>query len=260
MQNNLIVKSVDLMGDNIMAAQDENGFIWAGASYLCNALGMNKGHKDRQVTNIQKDKTLKKGCCKFEAGVFDPNNETVAIRIDFIPMWLAKIGITDKMEEEHPELADKLLNYQLKAKDVLAEAFMPKKSFPQTIPEQIQLLAQGNVQLSERIDNLQTDIQSIKNDMPILPIEADKITTAVKRKGVSVLGGKESNAYNNKCLRQKVYNSIYAHVKYNFGVKSYKSIKRSEVDKAIEIIEAYQPPFFLEQMINNENAQQRLEM
>lgn len=131
---------------------------------------------------------------------------------------------------------------------------------PVTNDEKIVVLAQGHVELRQEVNTIKADIEELKNDMPILPIEADKITTAVKRKGVSVLGGKESNAYNNKCLRQKVYNSIYAHVKYNFGVKSYKSIKRSEVDKAIEIIEAYQPPFFLEQMIENENAQQRLEM
>ena len=131
---------------------------------------------------------------------------------------------------------------------------------PVTNDEKIVVLAQGHVELRQEVNTIKADIEELKNDMPILPIEADKVTTAVKRKGVSVLGGKESHAYNNKCLRQKVYNSIYAHVKYNFGVKSYKSIKRSEVDKAIEIIEAYQPPFFLEQMIENENAQQRLEM
>lgn len=131
---------------------------------------------------------------------------------------------------------------------------------PVTNDEKIVVLAQGHVELRQEVNTIKADIEELKNDMPILPIEADRITTAVKRKGVSVLGGKESNAYKNKCLRQKVYNSIYAHVKYNFGVKSYKSIKRSDVDKAIEIIEAYQPPFFLEQMIESENAQMRLEM
>lgn len=131
---------------------------------------------------------------------------------------------------------------------------------PVTNDEKIVVLAQGHVELKQEVNTIKADIEELKNDMPILPIEADRITTAVKRKGVSVLGGKESNAYKNKCLRQKVYNSIYAHVKYNFGVKSYKSIKRSDVDKAIEIIEAYQPPFFLEQMIESENAQMRLEM
>lgn len=130
---------------------------------------------------------------------------------------------------------------------------------PMTIPQQIQLLAQGNVELNKRMDDMQTEIQSIKLDLPILPIEADKITVAVKKKGVSVMGGKESNAYNNRGLRQKVYNNLYSNLKYNFGVTSYKQIKRSECDKAISVIDNYQPPFFLQQEIEAENAQQRID-
>ena len=258
--NDLVVKSVDLMGDTIMAAKDENGVIWAGVSYFCKALGMTNKQRDNQVAKVQTDKTLCKGSLKFREGVFDPNNETIAIKVDFIPLWLAKIQITERMQKEHPELADKLLNYQLKAKDILAEAFMPKKNtLPMTIHEQIQLLAQGNVELNQRMDNIQADLEALKMDLPILPIEADKITEAVKKKGVSVMGGKQSNAYNSRSIRQKVYNNLYANLKYNFGVKSYKSIKRSQCDKAIEVINAYQPPFFLAQMIDNCNAQQSFE-
>lgn len=128
---------------------------------------------------------------------------------------------------------------------------------PMTIPEQIQLLAQGNVELNKRMDTMQSEIESIKLDLPILPIEADKITIAVKKKGASILGGKHTYAYNNRKIRQKVYCNIYSNLKYNFGIKSYKSLKRSDCEKALEIINDYQPPFFLQQEIDMENAQQR---
>lgn len=131
---------------------------------------------------------------------------------------------------------------------------------PMTIPEQIQLLAKGNVELNKRMDDMQSEITSIKLDLPILPIEADKITSAVRKKGVEILGGKDSTAYNDKGLRQLLYNSIYANVKYNFNVRSYKSLKRCECDKAIEIINDYQPPFFLQQRIDTENLQQRFDV
>lgn len=45
--NNLVVKSVDLFGDSVMAAKDKEGNIWAGVSWFCNALGMTKGQKDK---------------------------------------------------------------------------------------------------------------------------------------------------------------------------------------------------------------------
>lgn len=131
---------------------------------------------------------------------------------------------------------------------------------PQTIPEQIQLLAQGNVELNQRVDDIQAEVESLKMDLPILPIEADKITEAVRKKGVAVLGGKQSNAYNNRGLRQKLHNNLYSNLKYNFGVKSYKSIKRSQCDKAIEVIKRYEPPFFLAQQIESVNAQHTLDL
>ena len=115
-----------LFGDSVMAAKDKDGNIWAGVSYFCKGLGMSKGEKDRQTANVQSDDVLKRGATKFAAGVFDDNNETVALRIDFVPIWLTKISITPKMKREKPELADKLLQYQLKAKDILAAAFLPQ--------------------------------------------------------------------------------------------------------------------------------------
>lgn len=51
---------------------------------------------------------------------------TLCLKLDYVPLWLAKIAITPKMERETPELAARLEQYQLKAKDVLAAAFLPK--------------------------------------------------------------------------------------------------------------------------------------
>lgn len=128
MDNNLIVKNVDLFGENVVAAKDNEGNIWVGVSYICKGLGLNKSQKDTQIQNVQVDETLKRGCLKFQAGVFDPNNETVALKLDFVPLWLAKINITPSMKEKNPLLVDKLVKYQLQAKDILAEAFLPTKT------------------------------------------------------------------------------------------------------------------------------------
>ena len=126
--NELEVKRVPFMGTDLMAAKDESGTIWAGVSYICTGLGLNKAQKDNQIEKIRKDSVLLKGCRKFPAGVFDPNNITYAVELDFVPLWLAKINITPAMQAETPELAERLEAYQLKAKDVLAAAFLPKKA------------------------------------------------------------------------------------------------------------------------------------
>jgi phage antirepressor YoqD-like protein len=48
----------------------------------------------------------------------------LAIELDYLPLWLAKISITPKMRENMPDVAKKLKNYQLNAKDALAKAFI----------------------------------------------------------------------------------------------------------------------------------------
>lgn len=257
----LTVKSVDVLGDAIMATQDADGNIWAGVSFFCRALGMNKGQKDRQTTNVQKDETLKRGCRKFAAGVFDQTSETVGMRIDFIPLWLAKINITKTMLQDHPDLADKLLEYQLKAKDILAAAFMQNQNdLPQTTDGKIALLAQGHTELKAEVDEIKAEVENIKSDLPILPLEAYEIEKAVRRKGVTTLGGKKAPAYNDRGLRQKLYNDLYTNLKHNFDVRTYKAIRRKDVEKAVQIINEYKPPYFLAEQIKETNAQQSFDL
>lgn len=254
----LMVKPVDVLGDTIMAAKDEKNVIWVGVNYFCQGLDMEKKQRDYQVEKVKADKTLKRGCRKFPAGVFDAANEVYALRLDFIPMWLAKITITKKMEENHPELADKLLEYQLKAKDILADAFTIKKGVPQTIPEQIQLLAQGNVELNQKVDTLEQRFNKFEDEMPVTGADMDDIQSAVRRKGTEVLGGKKGNAYHDKSTRTYVYADIQCELRRQFGVKRYKEIKHKDTNSALRIIEEYRLPIALKNRVETINTQQTL--
>lgn len=131
---------------------------------------------------------------------------------------------------------------------------------PLSVQEQIRLIAQGNIELEQKIDNIKQDLEQFKQDMPVLGIEENKITSAVRKTGVEILGGKESNAYNDKSIRNKVYSDIYRELKRQFDVTTYKAIKRSQCSMALSIIETYKPPFFLEEQIQNCNAQLGLDM
>lgn len=131
--------------------------------------------------------------------------------------------------------------------------FRAKK--PLTAIEQLQLTQQALLEVNEKIDDVADELQSFKKDMPLLAIECDRITTAVKKKGVECLGGKDSNAYQDKSLRGRVYSDIHGQLKREFGVSSYKAIKRSQCDYAVEIINNYRLPMALEEEIESLNAQ-----
>lgn len=131
-------------------------------------------------------------------------------------------------------------------------------TMPISTNDKIMLLAQGHMELQQEVDSIKKDMESLKMDLPILPVEEDRITSAVKRKGLAVMGGKTSNVYRDKSIRRKVYQGIYANLKYNFRIKTYRALKRSQVDKAIDIINNYQPPYVLAEQIDSANAQQTL--
>lgn len=119
----------------------------------------------------------------------------------------------------------------------------------------IELMQDAVLEVNEKIENVNEDLQQFKQDLPILGVEESKITNAVRRKGVHCLGGKESNSYKDKSLRGKVYSDIYGQLKRQFGVDTYKAIKRSQCAIAIKLIENYELPFALNERIENYNQQ-----
>lgn len=124
----LIVKNVDVMGDFITAAKDHDGNVWVGVRWVCDALDMTEGQMKRQIKNIKKDMVFGEGGSnQIPLPTGQGVQEVFCIRNDFIPIWLAKISITQKTREERPDFAEKLLQYQLKAKDILADAFLPNR-------------------------------------------------------------------------------------------------------------------------------------
>lgn len=114
-------------------------------------------------------------------------------------------------------------------------------------------------QVESKVESVNQELQDFKMDMPILGIEIDKITSAVKKKGAQCLGGKESNSYKDKSLRGKVHHDIYRELKRQFGVSTYKAIKRNQCDLAVEVIEHYELPYILSEQIRDSNAQMNME-
>ena len=140
--------------------------------------------------------------------------------------------------------------------DYLEDNYFDKKpqSIPLTTAQQIQLLAQGNVELNQRVDTLTDRMDKFEQDLPLLPANADELSATVKKRVVEVLGGKHSNAYHDKSISQTAFLDAYRNLKRNFDVRTYKNIKRCQMDIALQIAKEYQPPAFLKELIRNCNA------
>ena len=126
MKNRLLVKDINFYGDTLKAAKDKDGVVWAAVKWLCDGIGLSEGQRQRQTTNIQSDIVLRKGVANLQLPTNGGSQEVLCLQLDYVPLWLAKISITPAMKQNHPELVEKLIQYQLKAKDILAAAFLPQ--------------------------------------------------------------------------------------------------------------------------------------
>ena len=127
---------------------------------------------------------------------------------------------------------------------------------PRTAAEWIRLLAEGNADLTNRVEGVENKVESLENDMPLYSCEVDEIQGHVKRKAVKVLGGKDSEAYQDASLRASVFKDMYSQLKREYGcVASYKSIKRRYIADVHEFIDGYELPTVLSEQVQHANAQ-----
>lgn len=128
---------------------------------------------------------------------------------------------------------------------------------PKTTGGQIQLLAQGYTELEQKVNDIKDDVSELKENVPLYSCDIDEIQQHVKRRVVNILGGKQSEAYRDSSIRHKTFSDIWTQLKREYGcVSTYKSIKRKYIDDVHEFIDCYVVPKYLDELIQDANAQQ----
>lgn len=119
---------------------------------------------------------------------------------------------------------------------------------PLTLPEQIQIIAKGYESLSE-------DVKEIKERMGLPGNMAHAFTKKRNAKIITVLGGKDANAYCDKNIRSKTYRALFSSYCETFDQDRYNDLPMKDYDKAMDFINNWYPPFELQQEIQRINAQ-----
>lgn len=156
-ETGLQIKEVVFNGDNLLGIQNEKG-IFTGVKRVCECLGFSEGQRQRQTTNIQLDMVLKQGVANLQLPTNGGKQDVLCLMIDFLPLWLAKVKITPTMQRDNPLLVRKLIQYQLKAKDVLAKAFLSEQYMNSQFESRLNNLENQVLQLSSLVQGYQTEI------------------------------------------------------------------------------------------------------
>lgn len=147
----------------------------------------------------------------------------------------------EKRNEYHtPKTPEEIMIYQLQEQQKIKEQ-------QQQMKQQINQVNHRTLKVENEIDNL-----------PLLTVDCNELSSLAKRKIVALLGGKEAPAYK-KCNR-KAFSDLYKELHRNFGVTSMCAIKRKDLDLAKQVIMDYKFPVVLKQEIDNINNQISMEM
>lgn len=214
----LAIKDVQFNGATLRAAQDAENIIWVGVRWVCEGLGLSENRTDYERKRIQNDLVLSKGVKFYSLGNDRAKSDVLCLKLDFLPLWLAKISITPKMKKENPLLVENLIEYQLKAKDVLAVAFLKKEM---VVPQS---------DYSKQISDLQNTIEEMRQ-------ENHRMYKDMKSLANIILDWKESYAHipaNDSYIVDKTY--VYSQWKIDMYSKmdnicknTYEFEKRADV-------------------------------
>lgn len=126
---------------------------------------------------------------------------------------------------------------------------------PKTELELIQATVNQMVAQSKRVEVVEQKVIDLEENIPLFSVECEEVSRAVNKHGVKLLGGKSSKAYRTPGVRSKVYRDIYNQLRREFGVTSYKAIKRRHLKAALEIVSEHKLPIALCEEIDYANMQ-----
>lgn len=141
------------------------------------------------------------------------------------------------------------LSPQLRLMNMLVESMNKAEIEQKKQAEQI-------AKVEQAVNSIKEDMTELKDNTPLYGCEIDEVKQHVNRKGVIVLGGKDSEAYKDGSIRSSVYSDIYKQLKREFGcVTTYKSIRRKYIDNVHKFIDDYALPMALAEQVKEANAQ-----
>lgn len=185
-------KTVNFNGAEILGVKASDGNVYVGARWVCGGIGLSEDQTRNERKRIQTDLVLKQGGLNLTLPTNGGNQEVLCIKLEFLPLWLAKISITPNMAENNPEITKRLIEYQLKAKDVLAQAFLPQHSFnTSNLSKELQAI----ILLDKRYQEFDLRLDHLENNMTIDHGQKRSLQKLARTRVTGLLGGKTSPAF-----------------------------------------------------------------
>ena len=247
-------KLIKFHEDELLGIKDENGKLWLGVNKTCQSLGFDVTDSKNQVTKINKDEVLKMNSLNFQTVQKEGNREVqrdaLFISEKGVPLWLAKINVTDKMKTKYPKLSEKLIKYQMEVAEVLHESFFATEEQKEQFTD--------NFELKGKIEKLENEISCLKEEIKVNTNEsvntqnrlntlidnstinsrqASKLLIHAKDRVNCLLGGANSKEY--KKNSRTYFKNLWLAVCEQFETNSYKDLNPLNFNDAVTFVSGW---------------------
>lgn len=124
-------------------------------------------------------------------------------------------------------------------------------------PSNTKLLLQTALKHEEEIEEIKSDVKTLKDTMRIDGAEEYQINQKGRAKVIECLGGKDSNAYSK--ISKKVFSQFWNDFKKYFVIPRYGDLPKRRFDEALQFIEEWYPDTSTRLEIKALNEQQSLD-
>lgn len=232
----LIVKEVEFNGSNLLATE-YNDKIYVAIRWVSEGIGFNDRKCRAEVERVASDLVLKRGVQIIGLPTNSGIQDVTCIELDYLPLWLAKINV-NIIEDDI--IADKLIEYQLKAKDVLANAFLNKKEefiIPKTFGEALKLAYEQQLIIEEQQLTIIEKDKEIESQGNVIIGLVREISLEEKRQILNEVIRKGGKNYSER------WNLLYKHFseKYHINLKirreNWDAINKPKSKNMLDFIE-----------------------
>lgn len=237
-------KKIKFYDDTLLGVKDETGKVWLAIAHTCKELGFNERRVRQQGEKIRTDKVLSKGVRIFGLPTNGGMQDTFCIAERFVPLWLAKITLTNKMEKDIPDVVEKLEKYQLEAADVLHKAFYETEEQKSTFNARMGLegIIEGMQIQINNMENMMCEqmekLDSVMENMTLSTRQQQKLYKAAKDRINHLLGGAHSSEYKENA--KSYFINLWNGLKALYGCASYKDLNPRYYEVAFDYISEWE--------------------
>ena len=148
-------------------------------------------------------------------------------------MWfLTEDGLYEVLMQSRKPIAKQ---FKKKVKTLLKDLRLNKFNPYKNMSKELQAI----LLVDKKQQELDTRITSIEDKMTVNYELAENLRTAINRRSIELLGGKDSIAY--KKINKKLYAAFHRDIKRTFKVNSYKNLSVKNYELAMNFIEGWEP-------------------